>query len=281
MSTGSHSCVIRSRLKETSFDHVYFGTLFTWFEVARTEMGRAAGLPYVELEKNRIGSFVTAAGAQYHRPIPAGAKVTVEARMAEMGRARCSFAYAVFTGNDESPAVTGYTDHIAADFSGKPTRLPARFAEAFVSTGESIRRPSFEEPARVHWSTDLRVRYEETDAFGVVYNGNYFAWMEAAWSEHLADNGVDVAEAFKKGQTYPVVEASCRLLSPLRYDDPVSIEVESRLEGRTRVALRYRFIATSTGITAGIGQMVHAVVDKGRVVPVPRELAHALGITDS
>lgn len=201
--------------------------------------------------------------------------------MADMGRARCSFAYAVFTGNDESPAVTGYTDHIAADFSGKPTRLPARFAEAFVSTGESIRRPSFEEPARVHWSTDLRVRYEETDAFGVVYNGNYFAWMEAAWSDHLADNGVDVAEAFKKGQTYPVVEASCRLLSPLRYDDPVSIEVESRLEGRTRVALRYRFIAASTGITAGIGQMVHAVVDKGRVVPVPRELAHALGITDS
>lgn len=279
MSLSRNISVIRVRLKEIAFDHVYFGTLFTWFEVARSDIGRAAGMAYADLEKQGTGSFVTAAGATYRRPIPPGGTVKVEARIVQMGRATFKFGYSVFSGEEETPSVTGFTEHVAADFSGKPRRMPRAFSEAFAPTGEDLRCLPVEEPTETCWSTELRVRYEETDAFGVVYNGNYFAWMESAWSEHLAGGVWDIVQAKRDGREFPVIDTACRFVAPLRYDDLIRIEVESQLVSRTRIGLTYRFSFANTGQVVALGKTIHTVTENGRVIAVPPALQAALGIT--
>ena len=53
----THKTTIRVRYEETDRMGVaYYGSYFVWFEVARTEFFRQAGLPYAELEKEQAAS---------------------------------------------------------------------------------------------------------------------------------------------------------------------------------------------------------------------------------
>lgn len=72
----------------------------------------------------------------------------------------------------------------------------------------------------------LRVRYEETDAMGVVYHGNYFTWFEIGRTELLRDYSMSYKEMENKKCFLPVIEATCRYKSSACYDDEVIIETE-------------------------------------------------------
>ena len=74
------------------------------------------------------------------------------------------------------------------------------------------------------FSTDLRVRFNETDAQGIVHNAAYLVWLEIARIDYLArvpggyrglvaDHGVDVT----------TVEAYVRYRAATRFDDPPRI----------------------------------------------------------
>ncbi len=283
MTPGVHTSEIRVRLKEVAYDHVYFGTVFTWFEVGRSEFSRAVGSPYRQLEERGLGSFVTSAFADYHRPIPPTGTVRLETRLAAMTRARCTFRYAVYPSCSTDPAVTGQSDHLMADLDGRPRRIPAPFAASMTATGETIDTVELDGPVETAWTDRLRLRYEETDAFRVVYHGNYFAWMEAAWSGHLMGGLWDIALNMRRGRALSVLHAACRYLFPAQYDDEVTIEVGAVQIGRTKIRLDYRFAAVTPSGTAGktlaLGRTIHAVIDGGRIVRVPSDLRDALGVS--
>ena len=283
MTPGAHTTEIRVRLKEVAHDHVYFGTVFTWFEVGRSEFSRAMGAPYGALVARGLGSFVTSAFADYHRPIPPTGVVRLDTRLAAMTRSRFTFRYALFAPGLEHPVVTGQSDHLMADSAGRPRRIPPDFAAAMSPTGEPTHKVEIQEPGRVIWTHRLRARYEETDAFQVVYHGNYFAWMEAAWSERLAEGPWDVVRNVQRGRAFSVVHAACRYLSPARYDDEVMIEVGVTPIRRTGVQLEYRFRSALPGETVGqtlaLGRTIHALTQGGRVVRIPDDLLQALGVT--
>lgn|GEM_PF-227261 len=279
MSTSVHTSEIRVRLKEVAYDHVYFGTVFTWFEVGRGDLSRAAGAPYAELEERNLGSFVVSAAAHYRRPIPPTGIVRLETRLARMTRSRFVFAYSLYAANHSDPAVVGSTEHVMADLAGRPCRIPAEFSGAFTPTGEPVEPVRLAGPERANWRHRLRVRYEETDAFRVVYNGNYFAWMEAAWSGRLAGGPWDIALNMQRGRAFGVLRTACRYIAPARYDDEVEIEVGAAPVGWTRVQLDYRFASGKTGETLAFGRTLHAVTEGGRVVAVPRDLLECLGLT--
>lgn len=282
MSYSIHTSTIRVRLKEVTYDHVYFGTVFTWFEVGRGELSCAAGAPYAQLEGQGFGSFVTSAFAQYHGPIPPTGVVHLETRLAAMTRSRVIFRYALCSRDRPEPAVTGQSEHLMADLHGHPRRIPAAFAGAMNPTGEPVEKVNLDGPQDTAWADRLRVRYEETDAFGVVYHGNYFAWMEAAWSGRLMGGSWDVARTMRQGRTLSVVHAACRYLAPARYGDDVTIDVGATHVGKTRVQLDYRFgRITPTGAdgrTLAFGRTLHTLIDGGRPVRVPADLLAALGV---
>ena len=276
MSTGTHTIEFPIRLKETAWDHVYYGTVFIWFEVGRTELSRAAGMPYGEVTKRGVGNFVVEAGARYHRAIPPTGLVRVESTLAQMSKVKFSFLYRIFVPGDIEPRVTGYTVHASADQEGKIARLPDDFLAAFSPTGDEVARSTSRGPERIDWTHELRVRYEETDAFCVVYNGNYFAWMEAAWTMRLMGGPWDVADSMRDGRYFSVIAADCKYVSPLHFDDPVRIEAGVTPVGRTRVRIDYHMLNPETGLTVAYGSTTHAAHERGKPIRVPDELLSGL-----
>ena len=74
-------------------------------------------------------------------------------------------------------------------------------------------------------TTELRVRYAETDQMGIVYYANYFIWFELGRVELLRSLGLAYSRLEKDhGCILPVVSASCRYRAPARYDDEILIE---------------------------------------------------------
>lgn len=73
-------------------------------------------------------------------------------------------------------------------------------------------------------TTQIRVRYAETDQMGVVYHSNFFPYFESARAESIRELGLTYADMEKMGVIMPVVDVHCRYLRPARYDDLLSIK---------------------------------------------------------
>ena len=71
--------------------------------------------------------------------------------------------------------------------------------------------------------TELKVRYEETDAMSVVYYGKYFVFFEVARTEYLKNIGYNYTDIEKEGFYFVVAESNCKYFNPARYDDDLKI----------------------------------------------------------
>ncbi|TXH23479.1 MAG: acyl-CoA thioesterase [Chitinophagaceae bacterium] len=72
-------------------------------------------------------------------------------------------------------------------------------------------------------STQIRVRYAETDQMGVVYHSNYFQYFEVARAESIRNLGFTYADMEKQGVMMPVVEVKCKYIRPALYDNLLTV----------------------------------------------------------
>src|SRR5664279_1197320 len=73
-------------------------------------------------------------------------------------------------------------------------------------------------------TTQIRVRYAETDQMGIVHHKNYYVWMEVARVELCQASGLRYRDLERDhGVLLAVVESSCRYASSARFDDEVVI----------------------------------------------------------
>ncbi|MFV0605582.1 MAG: acyl-CoA thioesterase [Niabella sp.] len=77
-------------------------------------------------------------------------------------------------------------------------------------------------------TTQIRVRYAETDQMGVVYHSNYFLYFEVARAESIRQLGFTYADMEKVGVIMPVIEVKCKYIRPALYDQLLTITVELR-----------------------------------------------------
>lgn len=112
------------------------------------------------------------------------------------------------------------------------------------------------------FETEVRVRYAETDAMGVVYHGNYFDWMEVGRTEFFRHLGLPYSQVEEKGIFFPVVEAYCKYLSPARYDDQVIVETQVEKFSAARVVFKYKMFHKENLKPIIEGQTIHAFVNK-------------------
>lgn len=89
------------------------------------------------------------------------------------------------------------------------------------------------------FSTTLRVRYGEVDRMGAVNSARYFEWFELARSDIMRETGIPYGRLEESGIFAPVVEASCRYLSRIGYDELVRID--TTMEIISPVRLRFAF----------------------------------------
>ena len=70
---------------------------------------------------------------------------------------------------------------------------------------------------------NIRVPYADTDQMGMVYYANYFIYFERGRTEWLRAEGLEYRSLEEKGVFLPVVEASCKYRSPVKYDDLITV----------------------------------------------------------
>lgn len=74
----------------------------------------------------------------------------------------------------------------------------------------------------------VTVRWGETDAAGIVFYPNVFAWFDLAAMEFFEDMDPPFSERVRRRQNgLPIIEAHCRFLLPAAYHD--RLEIRSRI----------------------------------------------------
>jgi acyl-CoA thioester hydrolase len=131
-------------------------------------------------------------------------------------------------------------------------------------------------------TTEVRVRYAETDQMGIVYYANYLVWFEIGRVELLRALGLAYSQLEIDHQCIlPVIEASCRYRAPARYDDEILIETRPSLLRGSVIKFAYRILrkppeGTEPTVLAE-GETVHVVCDDQlNRKPLPEKYAAAL-----
>jgi acyl-CoA thioester hydrolase len=129
---------------------------------------------------------------------------------------------------------------------------------------------------RVH-STQIRVRYAETDRMGVVYYANYFVWFEVARTDWLRETGWSYREMEADGISLPVIEAHCEYRRAVKYDDEVEIRTRATLLTPVRVRFDYELRLLGRTPVQATGHTIHAALDSaGRPCRVPPRVRDVL-----
>jgi acyl-CoA thioester hydrolase len=132
-------------------------------------------------------------------------------------------------------------------------------------------------------TTEVRVRYAETDQMGVVYYANYLVWFEIGRVEVLRALGFSYSQLEREHECIlPVVEARCRYRAPARYDEQILIEASPSLLRGSVLKFAYRILreASQEGAERELlaeGETVHVVCDSQmNRKSLPEEYAAAL-----
>ena len=90
--------------------------------------------------------------------------------------------------------------------------------------------------------TTVRVRFGDTDPYGIVYFVSYFRYCHRAIEEFLRACGLKPEETFKnvqEGFGLPIVEAWARFRRPSKYGD--LLRMETRIQEIRAKAIIFRF----------------------------------------
>lgn len=125
-----HKTQIRVRYAETDqMGYAYYGNYATYYEVARVEALRAAGLSYKVMEESGIMMPVLENHAKYIAPAMYDEVLTIETTIAELPTARITFRYAFY--NEAGKLI--HTGETLLCFMRKDTRRPCRLPEEFLT----------------------------------------------------------------------------------------------------------------------------------------------------
>lgn len=126
-------------------------------------------------------------------------------------------------------------------------------------------------------STELRVRYAETDAMGVVHHTAYFVWFEVGRTEYTRAVGLPYRDVEEGGVRLVVVEACCRFHQPARYDDLVEVKTTVREVTKAKLTFGYEVRLKGDSTLLVTGHTVHAATDlNGKVRRMPEQVRAAL-----
>ena len=128
--------------------------------------------------------------------------------------------------------------------------------------------------------TTVRVRFGDTDPYGIVYFVSYFRYCHRAIEEFLRACGLKPEETFKnvqEGFGLPIVEAWCRFRRPTKYGEV--LRIETRIQEMRSKAIIFRFeFYPETGrelVAEGTANLV-AIGADWRVRELPERLKVAL-----
>ncbi len=126
------------------------------------------------------------------------------------------------------------------------------------------------------FSHSIRVRFNECDPQGHVFNANYLAYFDLAMTElwrelggytAMTDDGVDMV----------VAEANVRYLAPLSFDDEIDLIVRTVKLGNTSMTSELAIERGGSAIAEGTLRHVFVSADRSGTAPIPQAVRAGLG----
>jgi acyl-CoA thioester hydrolase len=133
----------------------------------------------------------------------------------------------------------------------------------------------------VRSSTEVRVRFAETDAQGVAHNSNYLVWFEIARIEYLERYAGGYPALRETGLESFVLESHVRYRQPAHFDD--RLQIYARIGELRGARFRFDYEITRNGEVIADGWTAHACVDAKTLRPtrIPAALAEAITKAES
>ena len=132
-----------------------------------------------------------------------------------------------------------------------------------------------------NFSTEIAVRFAETDAQGVAHNAAYLVWYEVARIEYLARFRDGYKGLQAEGYEALTTESHVRYLKPVFFDDRLTIN--ARVVDVRGARFRYEYVLARGDEVVADGWTQHAVVDRETLRPTrfPGWLAEAVAAAES
>lgn len=110
-----------------------------------------------------------------------------------------------------------------------------------------------------HFSTEVTVRFAETDAGGVAHHSAFLVWFEVARVAYLSKYAGGYQALRDLGIESPVVEMNVRYLAPARFDD--RLQVHARCYDLRGARFRCQYLVERDDEKLAEGSSLHALVD--------------------
>ena len=113
-------------------------------------------------------------------------------------------------------------------------------------------------PTDYDFTHQIRVRFVETDAMGIVHHSNYLAYFEETRVAFLARVGHPFTEWREAGLESPVLESFVTYRQPLRFDDVITVHLA--LADVTRATFQMAYLITAGDTAHSTGVTVHGCI---------------------
>lgn len=113
---------VRVRYKETDqMGIAHHSNYIVWFEIGRTDLCRATGITYSEIESRGRLLVVTEIGCRYRTPFTYDEEVLIRTSVAEAASRSLTFSYELYDSSGKTLKASGFSTHLWLD---RETRKP-------------------------------------------------------------------------------------------------------------------------------------------------------------
>ncbi|MGB1269576.1 MAG: acyl-CoA thioesterase [Flavobacteriaceae bacterium] len=127
-------------------------------------------------------------------------------------------------------------------------------------------------------TTEIRVRYGETDQMGVVYHGNYAQYLEVSRVEWLRSLDISYKKMEDDGIMLPVVNLNIFFKKPAVYDEVLSVKTKLRQKPGLKITIDQEiFNENGDLITTSEITLVFVNMKSKRPMSCPDHLLKKLG----
>ena len=92
----------------------------------------------------------------------------------------------------------------------------------------------------ISFTSEIRVRFTETDPLGIVWHGYYIQYFEDGREAFGREHSISYLDQKEYGYTSPIVKSSCEHKLPLRYGNVATIKTTFINSPAAKMIFRYK-----------------------------------------
>jgi len=114
----------------------------------------------------------------------------------------------------------------------------------------------------ISFTSEVRVRFAETDPLGIVWHGNYIQYFEDGREAFGRHHGISYLDQKEHNFSTPIVESKCEHKLPLTYGDVATIKTTYIDSEAAKMVFKYE-ISNPEGQVVCTGKTVQVFVELG------------------